>query len=91
MGERLAADRGGCAELLVTAQFLAAPPPVLAGQARIWLYRDWQLSESLNLANIDVNSRYFGSVANGGVFYCDVSLGHYHIHPKLWPVHAASG
>src|SRR5215469_14331661 len=56
-------------------------PPVLAGQARIWFYRDWLPSESLNLANIDVNGVYFGSVANGSAFYRDVPAGHYHIAP----------
>jgi hypothetical protein len=56
-------------------------PPVLAGQARIWFYRDWLPSESLNLANMDVNGVYFGSVANGSAFYRDVPAGHYHIAP----------
>jgi hypothetical protein len=36
---------------------------------------------SLNLANIDVNDGYFGSVANGSAFYRDVPAGHYHIAP----------
>jgi hypothetical protein len=71
----------GCADPPTTAQVSAAAPPVPAGQARIWFYRPLELSESLNLANIDVNSSYFGSVANGGVFYRDVSPGHYHIAP----------
>ena len=57
------------------------PPPVLSGQARIWFYRDWLPSESLNVANIDVNGVYFGSVANGSAFYRDVPAGHYHIVP----------
>ena len=55
--------------------------PVQAGQARIWFYRDWQPFESLNLANIDVNGSYFGSVANGNAFYRDVPPGRYHIAP----------
>jgi hypothetical protein len=59
----------------------AAAPPVPPGQARIWFYREWLPSESLNLANIDVNGGYFGSVANGGAFYRDVPPGHYHIVP----------
>jgi hypothetical protein len=71
----------GCAEPPTTAQVSVAAPPVPAGEARIWFYRPLELSESLNLANIDVNSSYFGSVANGGVFYRDVSPGHYHIAP----------
>jgi uncharacterized protein DUF2846 len=53
-----------------------------AGQARIWFYRDWEPSESLNLANIDVNGVYFGSVENGSAFYRDVPAGQYYIAPQ---------
>jgi Protein of unknown function (DUF2846) len=64
----------------------ATPPPmaqlpVPAGQARIWLYRDWQPSESLNLANVDVNGAYFASIANGSAIYRDIPPGQYHIAP----------
>jgi hypothetical protein len=59
---------------------VAAPPPP-AGQARIWFYRDWEPSESLNLANIEVNGVYFGSVENGSAFYRNVPAGQYHIAP----------
>jgi hypothetical protein len=64
-----------------TVQASTTAPPVPAGQARIWFYRDWLPSESLNLANIEVNGSYFASVANGGVFYRDVAPGLYHIAP----------
>ena len=74
----------GCADPPATAQIVSSAPPVPAGQARIWFYRNWLPSESLNLANIDVNGSYFGSVANGGVFYRDVSPGHYHITPQSY-------
>ena len=74
----------GCTQPPATAQLPVAAPPVPAGQARIWFYRDWEPSESLNLANIGVNGSYFGSVANGGVFYRDVSPGHYHIAPQSY-------
>lgn len=60
---------------------LPAPTPLAADHARIWFYRAWEPSESLNLADIDVNGGYFGSVANGGVFYRDVPPGRYHIAP----------
>lgn len=76
----------GCL-LATVAGCAAAPPPqtpVPAGQARIWFYRDWQPSESLNLANIDVNGSYFGSVANGSAFYRDIPPGIYHIAPASW-------
>jgi len=69
----------GCAERAPIAQV-----PVPAGQARIWFYRTWLPSESLNLANIDVNGVYFGSVENGGAFYRDVPPGNYHIAPQSW-------
>ena len=69
-----------CADPPVAPQLPAATQP-LAGQGRIWFYRDWQPSESLNLANIDVNGSYFGSVANGGAFYRDLPAGHYHVAP----------
>ena len=55
------------------------PPP---GQARIWFYRLWSPSESLNFANIDVNGVYVGSVEPGGAFYRDVAPGVYHIVPQ---------
>lgn len=58
--------------------------PIPAGQARIWVYRTWLPSESLNLANIEVNGVYFGSVENGGAFYRDVPPGTYHIVPESW-------
>jgi hypothetical protein len=71
----------GCAEPPATTQVPVAAPPVTAGQARLWFYRPWEPSESLNLANIDVNGSYFGSVANGSAFYRDVPPGRYHIAP----------
>jgi hypothetical protein len=58
---------------------VAAPPP---GQARIWFYRLWDPSESLNVASIDVNGVYVGSVEAGGAFYRDINPGVYHIVPQ---------
>jgi hypothetical protein len=71
----------GCAEPPATVQVASTAPLAQAGQARIWFYRNWLPSESLNLASIDVNGSYYGSVANGGAFYRDVPPGHYHIAP----------
>src|ERR1700741_625213 len=58
---------------------VAAPQP---GQARIWFYRLWDPSESLNVANINVNGVYFGSVEPGSAFYRDVAPGVYQIAPQ---------
>ena len=63
---------------LPTPQVAALPP----GQARIWFYRLWDPSESLNVANIDVNGVYAGSVEPGGAFYRDVGPGIYRIVPE---------
>ena len=70
-----------CVEPPATASAPVVPSPVPTTQARIWFYRDYQPSESLNLANINVNGSYFGSVANGSSFYRDVPPGHYNIAP----------
>ena len=61
-----------------------AEAPIPAGQGRIWVYRNWLPSESLNLANIEVNGAYFGSVENGGAFYRDVPPGAYHVFAQSW-------
>jgi len=74
----------GCAMTPAPTEISSTAPPVPPGQARIWLYRPWEPSESLNFANIDVNGSYFGSVANGSVFYRDVPPGHYHIAPQSY-------
>jgi hypothetical protein len=58
---------------------VTAPPP---GQGRIWFYRLWAPSESLNVGNIDMNGLYVGSVEPGGAFYRDVAPGVYHIVPQ---------
>jgi hypothetical protein len=71
----------GCAEPPATAQVPAVAPPVPPGQARLWFYRPWEPSESLNLADIVVNGSYFASIENGGAFYRDVPPGQYHIAP----------
>ena len=70
----------GCAEPPATAPVAALPIP--SGQARVWFYRPWEPSESLNLALIDMNGSYIGAVANGSAFNRDVPPGHYHIAPK---------
>jgi hypothetical protein len=70
----------GCVEPPATVP--AAAPPIASGQARVWFYRPWEPSESLNLALIDMNDNYVGAVENGGAFYRDVPPGHYRIAPE---------
>jgi Protein of unknown function (DUF2846) len=76
-GLLLMLSAAACAAL--PAPQVAAPPP---GQARIWFYRLWDPSESVNVANIDVNGVYVGSVEPGGAFYRDVAPGVYQIVPE---------
>jgi hypothetical protein len=58
----------GCAVVVVLAGCagaLAAPvvaSPVAAGAARIWFYRDYEPSVSLNVANVALNGASAGSV-----------------------------
>jgi hypothetical protein len=70
----------GCAE--PPAMVPVAAPPVPAGQARVWFYRPYEPSESLNLARIAMNGSYVGAVENGSAIYRDVPPGHYHIAPE---------
>lgn len=56
------------------------PSPAAAGTARIWFYRDYEPSVSLNIANVALNGALAGSVQpDGSAFYRDVPTGHYHI------------
>lgn len=58
----------------------SAIPPVPAGQARIWFYRDFEPSVSLNVANVSLNGVDGIPVgADGGGSYRDVPPGPYHI------------
>jgi hypothetical protein len=72
----------GCVEQPARNQIAVAPPPVPPGQARVWFYRPYEPSESLNLARIDMNDRYVGAIENGSAFYRDVPPGRYHIVPE---------
>lgn len=78
---------GICAAMLVLAAF-AEPAAAQAvrtstapgGMARIWFYRDFEPSVSLNIANVALNGSFAGSVQpDGSAFYRDVPAGHYHI------------
>jgi hypothetical protein len=54
--------------------------PVAAGAARVWFYRDFEPSVSLNLANVALNGTTVGYVQpDGSAIYRDVPAGHYHV------------
>jgi hypothetical protein len=57
----------------------AAPvPPIPPGRARIWIYRDYEPSESLNMTAVSINGAVTGYAQPGGsVFYRDVAPGPY--------------
>lgn len=78
---------GICAAMLALAAF-AEPAATQAvrtsaapvGTARIWFYRDFEPSVSMNVANVALNGSFAGSVQpDGSAFYRDVPAGHYHI------------
>jgi hypothetical protein len=70
---------------LMTSACAAAPPAgetaFPSGAARIWVYRDWQPSESMNLADVYANGSLLVSVGNGAAIYRDVPPGRYHLAP----------
>ena len=52
-------------------------PPIPAGEARIWFYRDYEPYAGKGLPAIAANGGYVGAAELGGAFYRDVSPGHY--------------
>jgi hypothetical protein len=54
-------------------------PPIPAGEARLWFYRVYQPSETLNMTKASINGVYAGYALMGGAFYRDVPPGVYHI------------
>lgn len=57
-----------------------AIPPIPAGGARIWVYRSFDPSESLNVATVAINGAVAGyAQPGGGAFYRDLPPGRYHI------------
>ena len=65
----------GCAQQPVTAAI--SIPPIPAGEARIWFYRDYEPYAGKGLPAIAANGGYVGAAELGGAFYRDVPPGHY--------------
>ncbi len=69
---------GGCARGPTVAS--ATIPPIPPGEARIWIYRNFDPSESLNIAPVSINGVFAGyAQPGGGAFYRDLPPGRYHI------------
>ncbi|MBO0738996.1 MAG: hypothetical protein J2P48_20945 [Alphaproteobacteria bacterium] len=54
-------------------------PPIPPGRARVWFYRLYLPSETLNMTRVSMNGAYAGYAQLGGAFYRDVLPGVYHI------------
>src|SRR5437868_14736119 len=65
----------GCARQPVTSAI--SIPPIPAGAARIWFYRDYEPYAGRGLPAIAANGGYVGQAELGGAFYRDVTPGHY--------------
>ncbi len=59
-------------------------PPVPAGEARLWFYRVYLPSDTLNMTKVTMNGAYAGYAQLGGAFYRDVLPGVYHIEVESW-------
>ncbi len=69
---------GGCAHGPSVAS--ATIPPIPPGKARIWIYRNFDPSESLNVARVSINGAFAGyAEPGGGAFYRDLPPGRYHV------------
>jgi hypothetical protein len=66
-----------CVEAAATAP--VALPPVQAGQARIWIYRDGGPYDNLQRPYVRFNGGVVAISEPRGAFYRDVPPGHYHI------------
>ena len=72
----LAAFAGCARNPTVGTVSMAAIPP---GEARLWFYRIYLPSETLNMTKVTMNGVYAGYAQLGGAFYRDVPPGTYHI------------
>ena len=78
--------RSAAAALLLTATSCALPPtssvvipPIPAGEARLWFYRDYEPSETLARPYVRLNEQVTGISEPGGAFYRDVAPAHYSV------------
>jgi len=77
----------GCAPTPRLGEIAARLPP-LGNHARLFVYRDYNLAQSLLWEPVYVNGAEIGGVGPGHVLVCDLSPGLYTIAPRaeqLWP------
>jgi hypothetical protein len=67
----------GCSQLPPTSSVII--PPVPAGAARIWFFRDYEPYETLARPYVRLNEQVFGISEPGGAFYRGVAPAHYSI------------
>jgi hypothetical protein len=89
MTKKLSANRGACiatAVLLSAAGCAQLPPtssvkipPITAGAARVWFFRDYEPHETLARPYVWLNQQIAGVSEPGGAFYRDVAPAHYSI------------
>jgi hypothetical protein len=65
-----------------------AIPPIPAGDARIWIYRDYEPYAGKGLPAVAANGGYIGQAELGGAFYRDVAPGHYRLTVETFGVDA---
>jgi hypothetical protein len=53
--------------------------PIRPSEGRVWFYRTYLPSETLNMTKVSMNGDYAGYAQLGGAFYRDVPPGIYHI------------
>jgi hypothetical protein len=73
----LLAAIGGCAPRPTVGS--VSVPPIPANEGRVWVYRDYIPSESLNMTEVTMNGVYAGYSQLGGAFYRDLPPGVYHV------------
>lgn len=83
----LALAPAGCARTPRLAEVAARLPP-LTNEARLFVYRDYDLAQSLQAVPVYVNGAEIGGVGPGDVLVCKLPPGDYTIAPRadyLWP------
>jgi len=53
--------------------------PIPPGEARVWFYRVYLPSDTLNMTKVTMNGVFAGYAQLGGAFYRDVPPGNYHV------------